>query len=142
MSTTPETPSIMNIELELDIAATPEAVFEGYVTELTRGPGGDMPMKLEAWPGGRWFRDLGNNTGHLWGHVQSIKPPHLIELCGPLFMSAPVANNVIVRIEATEGGAKLKFRHQCLGQITDEMREGMTGGWGGMLANAKATAEG
>ncbi len=32
-----------------------------------------MPMKLEAWPGGRWFRDLGDGNGHLWGHVQAIK---------------------------------------------------------------------
>lgn len=55
---------------------------------------------------------------------------------------APVANNVIVRIEDTAGGAKLKFRHQCLGLISDEMREGMTGGWGEMLAKAKANAEG
>ncbi|HEX3702577.1 MAG TPA: hypothetical protein VHU82_04550 [Vicinamibacterales bacterium] len=35
---------------------------------------------LEAWPGGRWFRDLGDNTGHLWGHVQAIKPPTLPEI--------------------------------------------------------------
>lgn len=142
MSTNNDTPSIMNIELELDIAATPQAVFDGYVAEMINGPGGDTPMKMELWPGGRWFRDFGNNTGHLWAHVQSIKPPHLIEFCGPLFMSAPVANNIIVRIEETASGAKMKFRHQCLGQIPDEMREGMTKGWGDMLAKAKATAEG
>ena len=142
MSTNNDTPSIMNIELELDIAATPQAVFDGYVAEMINGPGGDTPMKMELWPGGRWFRDFGNNTGHLWAHVQSIKPPYLIEFCGPLFMSAPVANNIIVRIEETASGAKMKFRHQCLGQIPDEMREGMTKGWGDMLAKAKATAEG
>ena len=36
-----------------------------------------MPMVLEEWPGGRWLRDLGN--GHLWGFVQVIKPPSLID---------------------------------------------------------------
>ena len=41
-------------------------------------------MKIEPWPGGRWYRDLGNNAGHLWGHVQVIKPPTLLEICGPL----------------------------------------------------------
>ena len=41
-----------------------------------------MPFKLEAWPGGRWFRDLGNNAGHLWGHVRVIKPPALLEISG------------------------------------------------------------
>jgi len=30
-----------------------------------------MPMKLEAWPGGRWYRDLGDNNGHFWGVVQA-----------------------------------------------------------------------
>ena len=45
-----------------------------------------MPMMLEAWPGGRWFRDLGNGNGHLWGHVQAIKAPALLEITGPLWM--------------------------------------------------------
>ena len=48
-----------------------------------------FPMVIEPWPGGRWYRDLGNNAGHLWGHVQVIKPPTLLELCGPMFMSFP-----------------------------------------------------
>jgi len=26
-----------------------------------------------ALAGGRWFRDIGNNAGHLWGHVQVIR---------------------------------------------------------------------
>ena len=42
-----------------------------------------MPMKLEAWPGGRWYRDLGDNSGHYWGAVQAIKKPTLLEICGP-----------------------------------------------------------
>ena len=46
-------------------------------------------MKLEPWPGGRWFRDLGNDNGHFWGLVQAIKRPTLLEITGPLFMSAP-----------------------------------------------------
>src|SRR6202040_911749 len=45
-----------------------------------------MPMKLEAWPGGRWYRDLGDNNGHFWGVVQAIKRPTLLEITGPLFM--------------------------------------------------------
>jgi hypothetical protein len=44
-------------------------------------------MILEQWPGGRWSRDHGNGIGHLWGHVQVIKPPVLLELSGLMFMS-------------------------------------------------------
>ena len=32
-------------------------------------------MKLEAWPGGRWFRDLGDGNGHLWGHRAGDQAP-------------------------------------------------------------------
>ena len=74
-----------------EIAAPIDIVFETILEQI--GPynetpdGTPLPMKIEPWPGGRWFRDLGNNTGHLWGHVQAIKPPTLIEIYGPLFMS-------------------------------------------------------
>jgi hypothetical protein len=57
-----------------EIAAPIEVVFETILEqmgELNETPdGAPLPMKIEPWPGGRWFRDLGNNTGHLWGHVQ------------------------------------------------------------------------
>ena len=48
MSTNSETPSIMTIELELDIAAAPQAVFDGYIAKLINGPRSDLPMKLET----------------------------------------------------------------------------------------------
>lgn len=48
-----------------------------------------MPMALEGWPGGRWYRDLGNNTGHFWDTVEAIKTPSLLEICGPLFYVEP-----------------------------------------------------
>jgi hypothetical protein len=63
-----------------EIAAPIDIVFETILEQM--GPDNETPdgkkllMKLEAWPGGRWFRDLGNNTGHLWGHVQAIKLEH------------------------------------------------------------------
>ena len=62
-----------------------------------------MPFKLEAWPGGRWFRDLGDNNGHCWATVQAIKRPTLLEFSGPLFMSQPVANNVQYRLSEENG---------------------------------------
>ena len=69
----------MQIIKEEMIDAPIEIVFQAMLDEL--GPesqmpdGTPMPLKLEPWPGGRWFRDLGNNAGHFWGHVQVIKPP-------------------------------------------------------------------
>lgn len=73
------------------ISASPDIVWEALLHQV--GPGAEfepdkpMNMVLEARPGGRWYRDLGGDAGHLWGHVQVIKPGKLLELCGPMFMS-------------------------------------------------------
>ena len=83
---------------------------EEHVTQMKLPPnvvhapdGKSLAMKLEPWPGGRWFRDLGDGDGHCWATVQSIKKPTLLKLSGPLFMSQPVANNLIYRL-SEEGG--------------------------------------
>src|SRR5688572_6202089 len=90
----------VRIERTIDIKAAVSGVWEALLHEIGPGSTGEsnkpMPMKLEAWPGGRWFRDLGGNAGHFWGHVQVIKPPPhpqpLLEICGPLFMSYAAIN--------------------------------------------------
>src|SRR5215469_16678288 len=91
---------------EEEIAAPIDIVFEAILEEMgphNELPGTPMPMKLEAWPGGRWFRDLGNGAGHWWGAVQAIKPPTLLEICGPLFMSHPAISNVQYRLTEENG---------------------------------------
>jgi hypothetical protein len=56
---------------EIEISAPVEIAFAAMLDQL--GPEGQMPggkpfpMKIEPWPGGRWYRDLGDNSGHLWG---------------------------------------------------------------------------
>src|SRR6185436_20950854 len=90
--------SSMKIQKEIFIEAPIDIAFESVLAQL--GPESEMPdgrpfpFKLEAFPGGRWFRDLGNNTGHLWGHVQVIKPPKLIEIWGPFMMSYAAINHL------------------------------------------------
>jgi uncharacterized protein YndB with AHSA1/START domain len=88
-----------------------------------------MPMKLEAWPGGRWYRDLGGNNGHFWGVVQAIKRPTLLEITGPLFMSYPVVSNVQYRLSEKDGGTLLTFNHTALGLILEDHRRGVSKGW-------------
>jgi uncharacterized protein YndB with AHSA1/START domain len=101
----------------------------------------DMKMKLEAWPGGRWFRDLGDNTGHLWGHVQVIKPPKLLELVGPTMMSYPAISHIQYRLCEQEGGTLLKFTHQAIGLIPADLQQNVSKGWGEMLEQIRAAAE-
>lgn len=120
---------------EQTIAAPIEIVFQAVLDEM--GPESQMmdgkpfPMTLEAWPGGRWYRDLGNNAGHLWGHVQVIKPPTLLEITGPLPMSYPAINHLQYRLTAQPGAGTtvLKFTHQAMGLIVPQHRDGMPEGW-------------
>jgi Activator of Hsp90 ATPase homolog 1-like protein len=123
----------ISISREIEIAAPIEIAFEAMLEEI--GPRGEMPggkpfpMVIEPWPGGRWYRDLGDNSGHLWGHVQVIKPPTLLELCGPMFMSFPAVNHVQYRLTAVGEGTRLKFMHRAMGPIPEEVREGVGHGW-------------
>ena len=98
-------------------------------------------MVLEEWPGGRWFRDLGSGEGHLWGFVQVIKPPNLIEIHGPLFMSYAVAGHVQFRLTPTPGGTELTVRHCAVGMIQDDHRAGVTAGWQSLLEKVQQRVE-
>jgi uncharacterized protein YndB with AHSA1/START domain len=137
---------VVNIEQTVEIKAAPERVFEGLIQHLCNMEGEPgkpgLKLKLERKPGGRWFRDLGSDSGHLWGFVQSIKPPTLLEIFGPLMMSYPVAGHLIVRLAPTQGGTKLVFKNSMFGPIPDEFRDGMPEGWSQMLAALKRDVEG
>ncbi len=92
----------LDITEEIRVRAPLQVTFAALLEQL--GPFNEtaqdkpMPMKLEAWPGGRWYRDLGDNNGHFWGVVQAIKRPTLLEITGPLFMSYPVVSNLQYRL--------------------------------------------
>jgi hypothetical protein len=100
-----------------------------------------MPFKLETWPGGRWYRDLGNNSGHLWGYVQVIKPPTLLEIWGPMMMSYPAVNHLQYRLTAKSGGTHLAFAHRGMGLILPDHREGMPKGWAHWVDRIRQGAE-
>ncbi|HKV61187.1 MAG TPA: SRPBCC domain-containing protein [Candidatus Acidoferrum sp.] len=136
---------MLTVTEEIHVRATLEATFEALLEQL--GPynetpnGVPMPMKLEAWPGGRWYRDLGANNGHFWAVVQAIKRPTLLEFSGPLFMSYPAVNNVQYRLSEEPGGTLIKFRHSGMGIISEEHRAGVSKGWGYMNDGVRKRAE-
>jgi uncharacterized protein YndB with AHSA1/START domain len=111
------------------IAATFAALLEEMGPSNEGQPGTPMPFTLEAWPGGRWFRDLGDGNGHLWGHVQAIKRPTLLEITGPLMMSFAVSSNVQYRLKEADGGTSITLCHTALGLFPDGYREALSQGW-------------
>jgi hypothetical protein len=123
---------VLEIEQHIDVKAPLGAAFEGLVRQLTDR--NVVALKLERFPGGRWYRDLGEGTGHLWGFVQVIKPPTLLEIHGPLFMSYPVVGHVQFRLAEIPGGTKVTLRHRAVGLIENAHREGVVKGWQQILS--------
>jgi hypothetical protein len=130
------------IHVNASLAITFDALLEQIGPHNERGPGDPMPMVIEPWPGGRWYRDLGDDNGHLWGHVQAIKRPTLLEICGPLFASYPFLSNVQYRLKEVEGGTLIAFRHSALGFIQDDHKGGVNKGWAMILDRVRKHAEG
>jgi Activator of Hsp90 ATPase homolog 1-like protein len=135
-----------SIKREERIEASIDIVFETVLEQMgslnVKPDGVPMPMKLEAWPGGRWFRDLGNNDGHMWGHVQAIKVPELLEIYGPLFMSFPATSNLQFRLKAEGNVTNLRFVHTAMGVIPEDVSANVGTGWNNMLEHIRAAAEG
>lgn len=133
------------ISQEIKVSAPIETTFEALLEQI--GPsnetheGKPMPMKIEPWPGGRWFRDLGSDNGHLWGHVQAIKRPTLLEISGPLFLSTAVYSNLQYRLSAADAGTLITFKHSALGLISDEYKAGIQVGWAHILGQVVKAAE-
>ena len=136
---------LLNISQEIHVKAPLDKTFEALLEQL--GPynetpeGNPLPMKLEPWPGGRWFRDLGNSNGHYWATVQAIKRPTLLEFTGPLFASSPFVSNVQYRLTEEPGGTLITFRHTALGLLSDDHRKGVSHGWTYINSRVKARAE-
>jgi uncharacterized protein YndB with AHSA1/START domain len=150
MATTTLVPSIekltLNINLETRVEASLEKTFEALLEQLgpsfDRPDGSAMPMKLEARPGGRWFRDLGDDNGHFWANVQAIKRPTLLEFSGPLMLSYAATHNVQYRLTEVKGGTLITFHHYALGFVPDDVRENMVKGWSHIQETAARRAEG
>lgn len=135
----------LTVTEEIYVRASLDTTFETLLEQM--GPhnetpyGEKLPMKIEPWPGGRWFRDLGHDNGHFWGVVQAIKRPTLLEICGPLFMSAPVMSNMQYRLTPIDGGTLISFRHSAFGFVPDDVRKNVGSGWGALHARIRRLAE-
>jgi hypothetical protein len=136
----------LTINQEIQVQAPLDATFAALLEQL--GPGNQTPdgkslnMKIEPWPGGRWYRDLGDGNGHFWANVQAIRRPTLLEFAGPLFASFPFVSNVQYRLSEVDGGTLITFRHTALGFVSDDQKAEMNKGWASMIDRVRKHAEG
>jgi len=127
------------------VHASLDDTFDSLIAQMGRlneAPDGKpLPMILEAHPGGRWYRALGGDNGHLWGFVQSIKRPALLEIWGPLFMSTGATSNLLYRLSEADGITTIRFRHTVVGPFPEDHRPQLGTGWAALHARVKRAAE-
>jgi hypothetical protein len=142
MATVNET---FSIKEDIRVYASLDKTFASLLAEM--GPrnqepdGKPLPMVIEPRPGGRWFRDLGGENGHLWGFVQSIKRPALLEIWGPLFMSTGATSNLLYRLSEVDGGTLISFTHTIVGPFPEDHRPKIATGWTALHSRVRAAAE-
>ncbi len=144
----------LSIVLETRVHASLETTFAALLEQV--GPqfetpeGRNLSLVLEPWPGGRWFRDLGNGNGHFWAHVQAIKRPTLLELSGPMFASTPLFSNLQYRLSEVPEGTLVTLRHTALGFVMADgapasprgrEQEQIARGWQHLLDRVRTQAE-
>ena len=144
MDTTLERQTFVITE-KIEVRASLEQTFASLLAQMGRlnetPDGKPLPMVLEPRPGGRWYRELGGDNGHLWGFVQSIKRPTLLEIWGPLFMSTAATSNLLYRLTETPEGSLITFTHTLVGPFPEDHRPGLTTGWSALHARVRKAAE-
>ena len=144
MDTTLEKQTFVITE-KIEVRASLEQTFASLLAQMGRlnetPDGKPLPMVLEPRPGGRWYRELGGDNGHLWGFVQSIKRPTLLEIWGPLFMSTAATSNLLYRLTETPEGSLITFTHTLVGPFPEDHRPGLTTGWSALHARVRKAAE-
>ena len=145
MTTAVMTSETFTIKEEIRVRASLEKTFASLLVQMGREnqtpDGKPLPMVIEPRPGGRWFRDLGGDNGHLWGFVQSIKRPVLLEMWGPLFMSTAATSHLLDRLTEEDGGTLITFTHTLVGPFPEDHRPQMGSGWAALHARVRAAAE-
>jgi uncharacterized protein YndB with AHSA1/START domain len=145
MTTTASASETFTITEEIVVRASLERTFESLMAQMGRlnetPDGTPLPMVLESRPGGRWYRELGGDNGHLWGFVQSIKRPTLLEIWGPLFMSTAATSNLLYRLSETPEGTLIRFTHTLVGPFPEDHRSRLASGWTALHARVRRAAE-
>jgi hypothetical protein len=82
----------------------------------------------------------GRKHGTLLGRRAGIKPPSLLEICEPLFMSTPAVSNLQYRLTEENGLTRVRFVHRAMGWIGDADR-GVDVGWTDLMTRIRTAAE-
>ena len=121
------------VELEVTIAATPEAVFDaltGHVgswwTMTFQTP---AMVTLESREGGRFYEAWDGGSNVEYATVTRIKRGVLLAMRGAMGLSGPVEGEIIFTLAGTKGGTLLALTHRATGPIEEGTEEHYRFGW-------------
>lgn len=141
------------IQMELTIAADPEAVWQALVDDIGQwwpadfyagGQQGKRTFKFEAEPGGRMVELWDDGGGLLWGTVITVEPNKRLQALGTLFPNwgGPALNYATWELEKKGSETVLRFSESTMGRLSDDGMEEKDKGWRFLMESMKAHIEG
>lgn len=143
----------MQILVELTINADSEQIFTALTTGtaiwwgapyLERKDAKDLVLEPKV--GGRfyerWGRIHNDVKGALLGTVVAIDPPRLLRMHGSFGMTErPVMGIVSIELIPIADGTQVKFSHQAMGDLDDQLEMQYARGWHDLLGRLKFFVE-
>jgi len=128
---------VAQVELEVNLAATPERVWKALVNETTTWwprefcVGQAKDFVIESKLGGRMYEDWGNGAGLMWAQVIGIDPPRSIDLLGHLTAAfgGPATTQFRIALASKDMGTVLTVSDTIFGNLSDDKCERTREGW-------------
>lgn len=129
---------VAQVELEVNLAATPEKVWKALVNDTTRWWPREFCVGnqtrdfiIEPKLGGRMYEDWGDGAGLMWAQVIGIDPPRSIDLIGHLTagFGGPATTQFRIAIAAKGKGAVLTVSDTLFGNLSDDKCDQTREGW-------------
>jgi uncharacterized protein YndB with AHSA1/START domain len=125
------------IEQEVQIAASPTAVFDAMTRDVGRWwdhSWAQGAVRLDPRVGGRFEEMWSETDGALYATVTRVKRGELLAMTGPMGMTGAVQNVMEITLEPHEDGTRLRLTHRALGELDDETEANYSTGWTHLLA--------
>jgi len=136
---------VLEIELEVSIAAPPARVWKALMEETGQwwpreffvGPS-PKGFIIEPRVGGRMYEDWGNGAGLMWAQVIAYDPPNSIDLLGHLTaqFGGPASTQFRIALSEKDKGTVLKLSDTVFGRLSDEKYNQTKEGWSYLLDGA------
>jgi uncharacterized protein YndB with AHSA1/START domain len=141
---------VADIEMEMNLSATPERVWQGLVNETSAWWGTDfctspdaLRFVIEPTLGGRAYEDWGNGEGLTWMTVIGIQAPKMLLMQGSLVreFGGPATTITRFTLEPNGAGTTLKLSNTNFGALSPEVGGEAKEGWDYLFNQLKQHVE-